>query len=90
MASCGNCGKEVGCACNLISGACVTCFSKAQADGTTLTTTNSKSSKRVRYSKEVSSDAGTEFEQILRTAGLTKEEKLKRINDILEKARLAL
>lgn len=74
MAKCSKCGKEVGCGCNLISGSCHTCYSK----DITLTTSQAQA-------LQVPIAPNTDFEKILNTQGLSKEEKLKRINDILEK-----
>lgn len=88
MAHCSQCGKDVGCGCNLISGSCATCYSKTvnSTEDATLATPK-KRPKRVVYSKPVEPPPNTEFEIILRTQGLSKEQKIKRINDILEKAR---
>jgi hypothetical protein len=84
MANCLQCSKEVGCACNLISNVCLTCYSSNLETGTTFikpTTT------RVVYENTVPEEPGNEFTQILSTPGITKEEKIRRINNILEKAR---
>ena len=86
MATCNQCGKNVGCGCNLIEGACVGCYSKmSQEEKTTLP---NKKNKKVRY-KAPPKEAPplTEFETILHTQNISKDEKIRRINDILEKAR---
>lgn len=83
MAHCNSCNKDVGCGCNLINGACISCFSKAQQNGQPLT----PQKKQVRYKAPPKEPAPlTGFEEILKQ-GLTKEEKIRRINDILENAR---
>lgn len=88
MAHCSQCGKDVGCGCNLISGSCATCYSKTlnTEEGATLEAPK-KRAKRVKYNNKTEPPPNTEFEIILRTQGLSKEEKIRRINDILEKAR---
>lgn len=87
MAHCNQCGKDVGCGCNLISGSCATCYSKTvNIEDATLEVLK-KRTKRVKYNNPVEPPPNTEFEKILRTQGLSKEEKIRRINDILEKAR---
>ncbi len=86
MARCGKCGKEVGCGCNLIDGSCHTCYS--QALPTEQQPIVAKSTKRIVYNQTPSAPPEpNEFEKILKTKGLSKDEKIKRINDILEKAR---
>lgn len=83
MAICSVCGKEVGCGCNLTSGKCHTCI------GQTIETTSllTKNTKRVVYSNPTNTLPNTEFEKILLTTELSKAEKLRRINEILEKAK---
>ncbi len=80
MAKCSKCGKEVGCACNLISGSCHTCYNQ----DVTLTSAQAQA-LQVSLPKLQNPPPNTEFDSILNTKGLSKEEKLKRINDILEK-----
>lgn len=87
MAHCVQCGKEVGCACNLISGKCAGCFNKSLTEDPQPTITKKKHAKRVVYVNQPDAPPNTEFSEILKAQGLTREEKLKRINDILEKAR---
>lgn len=83
MANCNSCSKDVGCGCNLVNGLCVSCYSKAQQEGVTVTSQR----KRERYTAPKPDPKPlTEFESILKS-GISKEEKIKRINDILEKAR---
>ena len=84
MASCSKCGKGVGCSCNLIEGLCPSCYS-AKVNGDQPTTLT-KSTQRIVYNNS-EPPANTEFDIILNTKSLSKEEKLRRINDILEKAR---
>lgn len=80
MASCSSCGTNVGCGCNLISGKCGACYGKSVSSDNTNQTFNVPTIPSTV-------PANTEFNVILSTKGLSKEEKLKRINDILEKAR---
>lgn len=84
MARCNNCNKDVGCGCNLINGACMSCFNKAQESGEPL----APQRKQARYKappKEPTPLKG--FEEILKQQGLSKEQKIRRINEILENAR---
>ena len=82
MAKCVKCGKEVGCACNLITGSCHTCYNKQVS----LTDSQAQALQvKIPSPATYSPPPNTEFEKILNTQGLSKEEKLKRINDILEK-----
>jgi hypothetical protein len=83
MASCSSCSKDVGCGCNLIGGLCTTCYGTNLTPGTEI----KRRTSRVIYSQPGDPLPNTEFEIILKTQGLSKEEKIKRINDILEKAR---
>lgn len=85
MANCNSCSKDVGCGCNLINGLCVGCYSKAQQEGQPLLP-NRKKARHVAPKKEPA--PLTEFETILKQQGLSKEEKIRRINNILEQARL--
>jgi hypothetical protein len=87
MANCNQCGKDVGCGCNLVGGVCVGCYSKAQAEGQSL----APQRKRERYVAPPREPAPlTTFETIFKQKGLSKEEKIKRINDILENARKSI
>lgn len=89
MASCNQCGKEVGCGCNLLEGSCPTCYSKniGNTDNGLSALLESKKYKKVRYQPPPPNPMPTnEFTELLRTNGLSKEEKLKRINDILDRA----
>lgn len=90
MANCSQCGKDVGCGCNLVGGFCMTCYSKSLSDEGLVTQKQKKSSGRIIYYNSDNNQPNTEFETILKTSGLSKEEKIKRINDILEKARQIL
>jgi hypothetical protein len=84
MASCSSCGRDVGCGCNLSNGLCLTCLAKDRVDdGTPL----KKSTKRIVYNNTVEPLPKTEFESILSIKGISREEKLRRINEILEKAK---
>lgn len=85
MASCSKCGKGVGCSCNLIEGLCPTCYSaKATNNQTTIQT---RSTERVVYSNTPEPPPNTEFDAILGIQNISKEEKIRRINEILEKAK---
>jgi hypothetical protein len=77
MAKCTKCGKEVGCSCSLIGGSCHTCYNQQ-----TSVIDNPVTWKQTQTSNP---SPNTEFDKILNQKGLTKTEKLKRINDILEK-----
>lgn len=92
MAHCNQCGRDVGCGCNLIDGACTTCYNKSlDNNAVDFQPLKKKSTNRVRYKKpKTDPPPNTEFEEILKIKTLSKEEKIRRINDILEKARLAL
>jgi hypothetical protein len=90
MANCSRCGKEVGCACNLISGSCHSCYNKNLDKDDAQSIVKKKSSKRIVYKNDPQAPPNTEFTEILKTQGLSRQEKLKRINDILEKARQQL
>lgn len=74
MATCKKCGASYGCSCNLIDGFCHTCYN------------HNISTPSPPLVPEPQHDS-TEFERILKTEGLSKEEKLKRINAILENAK---
>jgi hypothetical protein len=88
MASCGKCGRDVGCGCNLIDGVCMSCYNATlPQDSPTVSRATRK--QIVSYSQPDAKPI-TEFEQILNTPNITKQEKIRRINDILEKARLQL
>lgn len=86
MANCGSCGKSLGCACNLINGLCPGCFSK-NINNNSSEIVQKKRKERIVYNNPKPAVANTEFNEILKTTGMTREEKLKRINDILEKAK---
>jgi hypothetical protein len=87
MANCSQCGRDVGCGCNLISGSCAGCYNKTLDNNDQSTVTRKKTSKRVVYVNQPDAPPNTEFNEILKAQGLSRQEKLKRINDILEKAR---
>ena len=87
MANCSQCGKDVGCGCNLISGSCPGCYNKSLNNGEEPTLQRKKTTKRVVYINPPDAPANTEFVEILKAQGLSRAEKLRRINDILEKAR---
>lgn len=85
MAHCSKCSKEVGCSCNLIGGLCVGCY----AEQNRLSPSRSKKkTKKERY-KAPPKDAPplVGFEELLKDKGMSKEEKIRRINDIIESAR---
>lgn len=79
MAKCSGCGRGVGCSCNLIGGLCTKCYANT-GYGQAVTT-----STRINAT---SSEPNSEFNDILNTTGISREEKLRRINEILERARL--
>lgn len=83
MAQCKDCGKAVSCSCTLIGGYCPACFSKNSA----LPPAERKKTARVVFKQPVDPKPNTEFEEILHTTGISREEKLRRINEILEKAK---
>src|SRR5690242_12414343 len=90
MANCANCGIEVGCSCNLHGGGlCTSCYSNRSIDTVDPKVGNKKkATKRVVYSKpDRPVPPNTEFTEILKNKAIPREEKIKRINDILEKAR---
>lgn len=83
MARCGTCNRDVGCGCNLINGVCASCYSEGiqelpQAD-------KKKSHRKIVYPKPLIPEGNTDITQILKMKALSREEKLKRINDILER-----
>lgn len=77
MAKCSKCGRDVGCSCNLIGGSCHKCVSDV---GYTSTQT-------LVYQQPDDAKPVSEFTTILNTPNISKEEKLRRINEILERAR---
>ena len=83
MAQCSNCGKSVGCSCSLIGGLCTVCYSEGIQNNTDIV---KKTTSRKVFKQLPDAPPNTEFELILNTSGLTRDEKLRRINDILEKA----
>lgn len=89
MATCSKCGKSVGCGCNLISGKCHVCFNETVSGiQSTEGEPKKKQTRRIVYPQPtVTTEPNTEFEKILKVKGISKEEKIKRINDILEKAK---
>lgn len=86
MASCSKCGKNVGCACNLAQGMCLQCYNANMNVSPATTVGKSTYSSPVQYSQPDAKPI-TEFEQILQTPGISKQEKIRRINEILEKAK---
>lgn len=87
MASCGQCGKEVGCGCNLVGGKCMSCYNASlPLDAPKV----SRATRKVIKYSEPNAKPLTEFDTILKSPTFTKEEKIRRINEILEKARLQL
>lgn len=88
MASCSKCGKNVGCGCNLVGGLCLQCYSV----NSTISTPSKKKStykKVVSYSQPDAKPLEG-FEEILQIPNISKEEKIRRINEILEKAKQQL
>lgn len=83
MASCNKCGRDVGCGCNLISGYCPTCYNSTLDNNPA----EPRTTKRIVYTNNPQPSAPpSEFELILQTPGISKEEKINRINAILNKA----
>lgn len=82
MAKCSTCRREVGCSCNLIQGQCAKCFAESGYGGGTITYSTQT------VTQTTSDQPNMEFENILNTQGISQEEKLRRINAILEQARL--
>lgn len=71
MTSCNKCGKQASCSCQFIQGMCVDCYYK---DSVVPVVTN------------LSSTDNSGFSPILNNISITTEEKLRRINEILQKA----
>jgi hypothetical protein len=88
MASCSQCGKDVGCGCNLINGQCMSCYNAALP--LEAPRVNKATRKKIVKFSQPDAQPVTEFEQILQTPNITKQEKIRRINEILEKARQQL
>lgn len=82
MASCSKCGREVGCGCNLIEGQCMTCYNSTLSSSTPV----SRATRKVVNYSTPDAQPVTGFTEILNTPTLTKQEKIRRINEILEKA----
>lgn len=82
MARCTKCNRDVGCGCNLSNGLCSNCISTVITEEIS---TLKKTVQRVKYPKP-EAQPNTEFDEILNIQGLSKDEKLKRINDIITKA----
>jgi hypothetical protein len=88
MASCRKCGKGVGCSCNLIEGYCPSCYNTNAI--TPSITTNIKrtiSTNLIQYSQPDAPATSSEFEDIVNTPNISKAEKIRRINEILERAK---
>jgi NMD protein affecting ribosome stability and mRNA decay len=85
MVSCSKCGKGVGCGCNLIDGLCTSCYSAKVTNNQT--TIQTRSTERIRYDNTPEPPPNTEFDTILNIQSISKEEKIRRINEILEKAK---
>lgn len=83
MANCGKCGKEVGCGCNLVSGQCMSCYNEGLDHSAPQMKTTSRQTYNLTLKEPV---VPTEFENILNSSTMTKQEKLKRINDIIDSA----
>lgn len=83
MANCNQCGRDVGCGCNLVNGMCLGCIAKNE-NNSPLTPNR----KRPRYTaSKAEAPPLVGFEGILKTQNISKEEKIRRINEILEQAR---
>lgn len=86
MAHCSVCGKNVGCSCSLTNGKCHNCIGEPVPQGEV----KKKQTKRIVYDNSAIKNPpaqNDEFSKILKNKGLSKQEKIKRINDILEKAK---
>jgi hypothetical protein len=82
MASCKSCGSEVGCGCNLIDGLCTACYGKQDIHHSSVKT----KMKKIVYPQSDPVQETGEFVNILNTKSISKEEKIRRINEILTKA----
>lgn len=87
MAICNKCGREVGCGCNLITGSCHKCYNESITSNAEIEKPLKKIIKKTVYQNLPDAPPNTEFSNILKNQELSRAEKLKRINDILEKAR---
>lgn len=89
MAKCSKCEREVGCACNLIDNKCMKCYSDfASRNGLSIEVDLKKSKKRkLEKIQEEKSAVESPLKQILQTKGISREEKLRRINEIIENSR---
>lgn len=83
MANCSKCGRDVGCGCNLVDSKCMSCYNEGLDNSAPQMRVTSKRTYNLTLTEPATP---TEFETILNSTGLTKQEKLKRINDIIEKA----
>jgi hypothetical protein len=83
MANCGKCAKEVGCGCNLVHGLCMSCYNEGLDSSAPQMRTTSRQTYNLTLKQPV---APTEFETILNSPTMTKQEKLNRINDIINNA----
>jgi hypothetical protein len=88
MASCGQCGKDVGCGCNLVNGSCLKCYNASLPIAAPKLSKASR--KQIVQFSQPNAKPVTEFEQILQAPNMTKQEKIRRINEILEKARQSI
>lgn len=69
MAFCSTCNKDVGCSCKLIGGQCLSCIQ---------VNSNPPTINQINY------NPGNNFIDIVNSGYLTKDEKLRKINEILE------
>lgn len=85
MAKCVQCSAEMGCSCNLINGFCARCYN-LNLENTGQAPAKRKTGRVVYEQNSLNTVPNTEFNVILKSTGMSKEEKLRRINEILEKA----
>lgn len=76
MANCITCNKEVSCACTLIEGKCITCYSEF----------NSQQEPNNPVYFPFNAETST-INDVTQAVGISTEEQIRRINEILLKAR---
>lgn len=86
MANCGSCGKSVGCSCSLVKGKCVECYAKSGEEIPSDIVVRTKSKQRIVYPrpKPVLSEKDIQINEVMRDKTLSREERLKRIDNIIK------
>lgn len=84
MANCSKCGRDVGCGCNLIDSKCMSCYNEGLDHSAPQMAVTARKIYNLTLTEPTPQ---TEFEVILNTQGLSKDEKLKRINDIIQNSK---